>query len=90
MFRINAECLRDTINYFAWAADTTEVVDEFVCTAPDELAEAAFDDGDDWVTVVEDGVLMFVFAFVVGLGATFNTAAETIGGDLPRLDERFA
>jgi hypothetical protein len=31
-----------TKNYFVVAAETIGVVDEFVCTAPDDLAAAAF------------------------------------------------
>lgn len=78
------------------AAETIEVVDEFVCTAPDGLAAAAFwDVADDEslvnVCVNPEVVMLFTvgFAFDVWWEATFDMAADTIGGDFPRLDDRF-
>jgi hypothetical protein len=78
------------------AAETIGVVDEFVCTAPDDLAAAAFwDVADDelldnvWGNAEVGMLLTFVFAFNVWWEATFDMAADAVGGDFPRLDDRF-
>lgn len=62
-----------------------------ICTAPDGFADTTFwdDPGDDLLAkgwLPEDDI--FVFAFDAGMPTAFEIAAETTGGDFPRLEDR--
>ena len=77
------------------AAETTEF-EEFVCTAPERLATTAFWGAprDELLAKlgfkpVGEAASIVEFAFDVWCELVLDTAADTIGGDLPRLDDLF-